>query len=118
MLKLITVYSQLQIACHASIYKALYAAQHCLSVLGCKVHIIRITKKYQEHQSHPTALNGEYTVLYQGITPQWIDLTYIVANGNFWIWLINWWCKDEIMYEIMFHVVVADESTAERHTPV
>lgn len=48
---------------------------------------------------------GGYTVLHHSIMPQWTDLTYIAANGNFWIWLISWLCyKDEIMYEIMFHV--------------
>lgn len=70
-------------------------------------HIIRIVEKYQGHQSHLIAACmewGIYTVLCHGITPQWTDLTYIVANGNFWIWLISWWCRDEIMYEIMFHV--------------
>lgn len=71
----------------------LCVTQCSLSVSGCRVHIIRIAKKYQEHQSHliANALSWGYAVLYHGITPQWTDLTYIVANGNFWIWLINWW---------------------------
>ena len=47
---------------------------------------------YQGHQCHLTeyVLNEEFTVLYYGIMPQWTDLTYIGANGNFWIWLIRW----------------------------
>ena len=44
-------------------------------------------------------------MLDHGLMPQWIDLTYIGANGNFWIWLISWWYTDEVMYEIVFHVV-------------
>lgn len=82
----------------------LFLPERCLS--GCKVHIISIAKQYQEHQSHLSgrAVRGGHTVMCHGITPQWTDLTYIVANGNLWIWLINWWHRDEIMYEMMLHV--------------
>lgn len=44
-------------------------------------------------------------VLYRCSMHQCADLTYIVANGSFRIWLISRSYKDEIMYEIMFHVL-------------
>lgn len=37
--------------------------------------------------------------------PQWTELTYIKANGTFWIGLIGCSLKDSIMYESMCHVV-------------
>lgn len=49
-------------------------------------------------------------VLYHCIMPQCTDLTYIVTNGNFRIWLISRSYKDEIMYEIMFYVVQSCKS--------
>lgn len=66
-----------------------HASASACQVAKCSSHLI----------AH--ALNGEYTT---AIMPQWTDLTSTVANGNFWIWFISWWYKDEIMYAMMFHV--------------
>lgn len=72
-----------------------------LSVSGCKEHIELTGSSVISH----VTCSERGNVLDRRSMPQCADLTYIVANGSFRIWFISRSYTDEIMYEIIFHVL-------------